>query len=138
MGNFVDCEKCGEHHSGRCRRDAMPASQETKNGNVYTYDATGRLLTVVAASLASQCDILSTPADDKAVAALMIEADIEAPNKEQASWVLAENDSLKEKLASAMAQLKEAKEQNSELTRKAKLYDGYFGLLAQCLHDVKV
>ena len=92
--------------------------------------------------LQPQCDILSTPAeiksDDAEVAALMMEADITAPIKEQASWVLAENDSLKAQLASVIAQLKEAKEQNSELTRKAKLYDGYFVLLAQCLHDVKV
>ena len=104
MGNVIDCEKCGEHHSGRCRRDAMPATQEIKNGKVYTYDATGRLLTIDSAFLVPQCDILSTPAelksDDAEVAALMMEADITAPIKEQCE----ENARLMREIAALKAQ----------------------------------
>ena len=116
--------------------------QETINGNVHTYDDAGRLITVCTASLVPQCDILSTTAeiksDDAEVAALMMEVDIQAPNKERMAWLQNENERLegmlkiyKEKLADEIAR-------NNLLNKKAKQSDEYFVLLAQCLHDVKV
>lgn len=94
------------------------------------------------AFLAQQCDILSTSAeiksDDAEVAALMMESDIQAPNKERMAWLQNENERLegmlkiyKEKLADEIAR-------NNLLNKKAKQSDEYFVLLAQCLHDVKV
>lgn len=78
--------------------------QETINGNVHTYDDAGRLITVCTASLVPQCDILSTPAeiksDDAEVAALMMEADITAPVREQCE----ENARLMREIAQLKAQ----------------------------------
>lgn len=94
--------------------------------------------------LSTQCDILSTPAeiksDDAEVAALMMEADIEAPIKEQCeenARLMLEIASIKHDLIVAKHDLVMANMKVEDLTAKVKRYQDAAISLIELAGDVR-
>jgi len=127
-------------------KDMKIARTETVDKIVRNYNSDGVLVSQYPEFLAErdlppilqlQADPFPTESDALAEQGF-IEQDVTAPLTERTEWLQSENEKLAAAVASLVRLLSEERQKNGELARKAKLYDGYFAMLAQCLHDVKV